>query len=76
MALGGALLGSGPGCLIFLAAGLGCGLQRKTSAHWKGKGAGQPKGSRVWKGIYILPRVDHMSSPLGQATATKGRAGT
>mgnify|MGYP006996392437 FL=1 len=32
MALGGALPGPGPGCLIFLAPGLGCGLQRKTSA--------------------------------------------
>lgn len=77
MARGGAPLGLGPGCLIFLALGLGCGLQGKTSTPLEqAKGQGNPRAAECGRGIYILPGVDHMPGPLGQAMATKGRAGT
>lgn len=76
MARGGAPLGLGPGCLIFLAPGLGCGLQGKTAAPLEqAKGQGSPRAAECGGGIYILPGVDHMPGPLGQAMATKGKAG-
>ena len=50
MALGGALPGLGPGCLIFLAAGLGCGLQRKTSAPMERQGVRAAQGQQSVEG--------------------------
>ena len=50
MALGGALPGLGPGCLIFLAAGLGCGLQRKTSAPLERQGVRAAQGQQSVEG--------------------------
>lgn len=44
--------------------------------HWNRQWVRAARGQQTVERIYILPRVDHMPGPLGQAMATKRRAGT
>lgn len=59
-----------------LALSLGCGLQTQALAPPKVTGQKRPEGSRMWGGMHILPGADHVPSPLRQAKAAKGGAGT
>ena len=59
--------------------GTGSGLwftEENISPTRTGNGSEQPGGQQTVERIYIRPGVDHMPGPLGQATATKRRAGT